>query len=159
MDIELLDEYIEFAQSLNVSTAAKSMYISQSTLSKHLKTIEENVGVPLIDRSSPNGLKLTEAGKVFLDACSTISHAYDSALERCHKLMRDPKKISILKPCTIDASNEFVYQVFRNMQRDHVDTSVELLQMGGYSMIENLLLGRVDCATSHCNSPAQFDRL
>ncbi|WP_158539646.1 LysR family transcriptional regulator [Gordonibacter sp. 28C] len=155
MNIDLMNEFIEFSKSLNVSAAAKSLFVSQSTLSKHLKALEEEVGAQLIDRSPASGLRLTEAGKVFLDACSLISHSYDVALENCHKLSRSPKKISILRPCTIDASSELIYEVYRNMQKDHDDISVSLLQMGGYSMIENLTMGRVDCTTSHIVSPMQ----
>lgn len=159
MNIDSLHEYIEFSKSLNISTAAKSLFISQSALSKHLKNIEENVGVPLIDRSSPLDLGLTEAGKVFLDACSVIVHTYDTALEKCHQLARSPKRLSILRPCTTDASMELIFEIFHNMQYDHEEISVELQQMGGYSMVENLLMGRVDCATSHANSQSQIEEL
>lgn len=157
MDIALLDEYIEFSKSLNISTAARHLFISQSTLSKHLKTLEDEVGVRLIDRNM--GLKLTEAGQVFLDACSVISHTYDSALETCHTISRSPERLSILKPCTIDASNELVFTLFRHMQRDYPNISVKLLQMGGYSMMENLLLKRADCTTAHSNSLALVESL
>lgn len=155
MNIDLLNEYVEFSKSLSVSNAAKNLFMSQSTLSKHLKTIEEEVGATLIDRSSPSDLSLTKAGKEFLDACSSICYTYDTALERCHKLDHDPKRVSILIPCTIDASRELIFEIFHNMQKDFEDISVNLLQMGGYSMIENLTMGRVDCTTSHVISPKQ----
>lgn len=159
MNIDLLNEYIEFAKSLNVSRAAKRLFMSQSTLSKHLKTIEDEVGVKLIDRSDSSHLRLTKAGSLFLDACSSICHTYDTALERCHELTKDPKKVSVLLPCTIDASRELIFEIFHNMQQDHQDISMNLLHMAGYSMLDNLIMGRVDCATSHAVSQKQQEEL
>lgn len=157
MDINLLSEYIEFSKSLNINAAAKDLYMSQSALSKHLSIIESEVGVQLIDRSG--SFKLTEAGKAFLQASSRIMHTYGEALETCRRLARGLNRITVLKPCTIDASLEFVFSIYRNVQLQCPDIRMELLPMGSNGAVENLLLRRVDCATLHCCTPEQVENL
>lgn len=50
----------------NFSRAAEDSYISQSSLSKQIKALEEELGVALFARSS-SGVSLTAAGEQFLD--------------------------------------------------------------------------------------------
>ena len=60
-------EYVAaIAKCGGVSQAADLLGLSQPTLSKQLKKIEESVGASLFDRSSMP-LRLTEAGKLFLE--------------------------------------------------------------------------------------------
>lgn len=156
MDIKFLQEFVEFSKSLNINTAARSMFMSPSGLSKHLNIIESEIGVSLIDRSS-NSLKLTEAGRSFLQAASRINHIYETAIEECGILSQNSQKVRFLKPCTIDASMELVYAICRNMQKQNPNVKVELVSMGNNDALENLTLGNVDCATIHACNPKQLD--
>lgn len=52
MEINYLREFVILAQTGNFMEAAEALYISQSTLSKHIKSIEAELGVPLFDRTT-----------------------------------------------------------------------------------------------------------
>ncbi len=50
MNLKQLSWFVELVKSSNFTKAAKNLYIDQSTLSKGIKAMEEDIGVPLIDR-------------------------------------------------------------------------------------------------------------
>ena len=53
----------EVYKEKSFSKAAQNLYISQPSLSARIKKIEDQIGVPLFDRST-SPLKLTEIGEV-----------------------------------------------------------------------------------------------
>nr|UBA15743.1 lysR transcriptional regulator [Pseudo-nitzschia hainanensis] len=55
----------------NFTRAASSLYISQPSLSKQVKILEENLNTRLIDRDR-NNISLTESGKIFLQYSERI---------------------------------------------------------------------------------------
>ncbi len=64
MDVKLMKEFIVLAETCSFQEAAERLYISSSALSKHVKTMEEEFGVPLFDRTTRN-VKLTKYGDIF----------------------------------------------------------------------------------------------
>ncbi|WP_143319029.1 LysR family transcriptional regulator [Clostridium sp. HBUAS56010] len=66
-----IDDFLALAEYKNFSAAADSIYISQSALSKHIKAIENELGVVLFIRSNTKA-ELTEAGNIFLEYALNI---------------------------------------------------------------------------------------
>lgn len=62
----------EVYKEKSFSKAAQNLYISQPSLSARIKKIEDALGVPLFDRST-TPLRLTESGKVYVQAAEEIS--------------------------------------------------------------------------------------
>ena len=52
MDIKYLNEFIVLAETGNFSEAADLLFLSQSSLSKHIQSIEKELGVQLFDRTT-----------------------------------------------------------------------------------------------------------
>lgn len=71
MDFFSIECFARIVQMRSFSDAAAELFISQSSLSKHLKKLEEELGVDLINRGYRN-IKLTEAGEVFLDFAQSV---------------------------------------------------------------------------------------
>lgn len=65
MDFYELDSFIKLAETLNFSKAADLRNMSPSALSRMISRLEEETGVPLLDRDNRKVL-LTEQGKKFL---------------------------------------------------------------------------------------------
>ena len=67
------------AEELNISSVARSLYISQQALSKHIQRLEEELGVKLFERGKQ--LKLTNEGhKVLMYAKRTLEMETDLRL-------------------------------------------------------------------------------
>ncbi|MGI6072953.1 MAG: LysR family transcriptional regulator [Lachnospiraceae bacterium] len=79
MQIEYLEEFITVATLENFSRAALFHFVSKSTLSKHIKHMENELGFPLFSRNS-HYVSLTENGKIILAAAKTVVSEWKSAM-------------------------------------------------------------------------------
>lgn len=52
MQLSAMKEFLVLAQRLNFLTASEELYISQATLSRHIKDLEKELGMPLFRRST-----------------------------------------------------------------------------------------------------------
>lgn len=85
MELRQLRYFAKVAETLNFSEAAKALYITQSTLSQQVKQLEEEMGVPLLTRTS-RSVTLTEAGTELLPHALETLHEADACLQRIHDL-------------------------------------------------------------------------
>ena len=85
MELRQLKYFVQLSKTLNFSTAAKELFITQSTLSHQILQLENELGQPLFHRNS-HEVMLTEAGQTLLPlAMQTILDA-DSCLQRLDEL-------------------------------------------------------------------------
>lgn len=70
MNIEILKEYVELAINRSFTNTARNLNVSHSSLSRHIATLEKELGEQLIIRTNP--LELTQAGKIVLKKASAI---------------------------------------------------------------------------------------
>ena len=61
MNIDHLKEFAHLANTLNFSTTAQHFYVSTSVISRHIASLEDELGFKLFDRGSRR-IELTEAG-------------------------------------------------------------------------------------------------
>ena len=71
LDLEWLEDFLALADSGNFSRAAQARAIAQPAFSRHIKSLEEWVGVDLFNRSA-QPVTLTEAGKRFHPAVDEL---------------------------------------------------------------------------------------
>ena len=77
-----LECFITVCQELNYTRAAEKLYISQPGVSKHIKALESELGVPLFDKSNTKKLKITPAGRILYDSLIRCKADLDSAYEQ-----------------------------------------------------------------------------
>ena len=58
MELRQLNYFVKVAQTLNFSEAARLLFVTQSTLSQQIKTLEEELGTSLFQRDSHSCLCL-----------------------------------------------------------------------------------------------------
>jgi DNA-binding transcriptional LysR family regulator len=84
VDFQRAKLFRDIALNRSVSKGAKLNGISQSAASQHLQDLEDQLGIPLLDRAS-RPLNVTEGGKLYLDMCRDMLRRQDefqAALER-----------------------------------------------------------------------------
>ena len=82
MDTEYLKQFALLARECHFQTAADLLYISQSTLSKHIASLEKELGQPLFYRTTRQ-VELTDFGRRFLpyaDKIIGVVHACETEL-------------------------------------------------------------------------------
>lgn len=94
MRIDALREFLEFARWMSVRRAAEELHMSQSTLSKHIAALEQELGLALLDRSDLNDITLTRIGQEFAKGASYAISSLDSTLARCNR-MRGQKRVPL----------------------------------------------------------------
>lgn len=87
MDLEKVREFSAFATSLKFTETAQRLHMSQSSLSKHIRDLEDEIGALLVVRGTNGGRNaLTPAGRRFLERTGPWLAEYDAIATECREL-------------------------------------------------------------------------
>lgn len=78
IDLRQFRYFIAVAEELHFSRAADRLHLDQPTLSRHIRRLEQRLGVKLLDRTTRR-VELTGAGEAFLGKAREAIEAADSA--------------------------------------------------------------------------------
>src|SRR4249920_1037135 len=81
IELRHLRYFVALADAGSFTHAAERMFIAQPTLSQQIRRLEEIVGTQLLQRRR-EGLRLTKAGAVLLDASRTVLSLVDHEVNR-----------------------------------------------------------------------------
>lgn len=87
MELRQLKYFARVAETLNFSDAAKSLYVTQSTLSQQIKQLEQELNAQLFQRNS-HSVSLTEVGEELLPYALRALHDVDLCFDRVHDLQQ-----------------------------------------------------------------------
>lgn len=79
MELRHLRYFIAVAEQENVSRAALKLHVSQPGISRQIHDLEEEIGFQLFERS-PKSLRLTDAGRKFLDEARAVLQRAEEAI-------------------------------------------------------------------------------
>lgn len=81
VDVHLRDlrYFVAVAEEEHVTRAAQRLFVSQPALSKQLRALEAQLGLPLLERL-PRGVALTPQGRALLPEARTLLLAWDEAV-------------------------------------------------------------------------------
>lgn len=75
MNLRQLEYFLAIADEGSFSRAAERLLVAQPSLSQQIKSLERELGGPLLERL-PKGVRLTAAGKAFIsEARATLAHS------------------------------------------------------------------------------------
>lgn len=85
----------------NFSAAARQLGLSRTVVSYHIKKLESNLGVTLINRST-RSISLTEAGKVYYESCRVITEHAQTAQSKMENFKNEPEgRLKITCPVNV----------------------------------------------------------
>ena len=91
MELRHLRYFVAIAEAGSVTLAAqKRLHTAQPSLSRQIRALEEEVGVPLMTRNQ-RGIILTEAGQAFLEHAKLILARSQVAIDAARKAASPPK--------------------------------------------------------------------
>lgn len=142
MDIRHLEYFTEVAKQLNFTKAASALHISQPSLSKTVKSMEDELGVPLFNRSFRN-LELTDAGKALLHNAKHVLQAYQNLTNELNDVMNLKKgEIRIGIPPIIGAA--FCSSLISQYKELYPSIDVLLSEVGTNTIKEGINDGSLD---------------
>ena len=81
ISFDMLKGFEAAARRLSFTLAAQELFVTQSAVSRQIKTLEEQLGLPLFRRAN-RGLELTEAGHTLYSAVAAASRLIDDATDK-----------------------------------------------------------------------------
>lgn len=132
------------AECGTVTAAAKQLYVSQPSLSQMLHQVEDELGLPIFDRSvSP--FRLTYAGEKYVQAADRILAA-NAQLEMQIRELKHENSGRIRLGVSISRALQILPKVFPMFRAQYPDVQIELTECGSAGLEELLISGQVDMA-------------
>ncbi|MEU2110227.1 LysR substrate-binding domain-containing protein [Streptomyces sp. NPDC019507] len=135
-----LRTFLAVAQTLSFTQAARRLGVRQSTVSQHVRRLEEAAGRQLFIRDT-HGVELTEDGEAMLGFARTILEAH----ERAAAFFTGTRLRGRLR---FGASEDFVLtrlpEILESFRRDHPEVDLELTVELSGTLHEQLEAGRLD---------------
>jgi DNA-binding transcriptional LysR family regulator len=80
MDLRQLEIFVKVAEFKSFSKAAEALFLTQPTVSEHIRTLEQELGVRLLDRLG-RGAEATAAGRLLLSHATRMLQLQREALQ------------------------------------------------------------------------------
>ncbi|MCC8104060.1 MAG: LysR family transcriptional regulator [Clostridiales bacterium] len=94
METKNIQEFLALAQLGSSYAAAEKLFISQSSLVRHIQSMEEEFGVPLFDRTR-RGFTLNDNGRTFLPYAEKIALLQNQCYQALHPEEKEPDVVRI----------------------------------------------------------------
>ena len=139
MNTKVLEYIVAIAEEKSVSRAAERFYLSHPALSSHLKKLEQELGVPLFQRTS-GGMQPTPAGLIFLADARAILHE-EQKLREALTLMRHQRKNVIRMMVDTPFYNRMIQRVLPGFTALHPDYTIDIVKCNAALGRSELLQG------------------
>jgi len=123
VDLERAKLFRDIAQNRSVSKGAKLNGISQSAASQHLQDLEDQLGIPLLDRTS-RPLTVTDGGKLYLDMCRDMLRRQDefqAALERMKAEVEGTVRVASIYSVGLSEMSQLEQEFSRRYPEAHLE--------------------------------------
>lgn len=144
MDLRSIRYFTQIADLGSITRAANSIGIAQSALSRHVRALEDELGVQLLVRL-PRGVRLTGAGRQFLERCRRVLREFDRVRDEVHadiQVLRgsvvlglSPTISALLLPGSVERAS-----------RQFPNVTLKIVEGFSTALYDWLLTGRVDVA-------------
>lgn len=144
MDLRSIKYFTQIADLGGITRAAASIGVAQPALSRHVRALEDELGVQLLVRL-PRGVRLTGAGRQFLERCRRVLREFDRVRDEVQtgtQVLRggvvvglSPTISALLLPGSVERANR---------QFPHV--KLKIVEGFSTALYDGLLTGRMDVA-------------
>lgn len=142
--IKNIECFIAVAEELNFRRAAEKLAMSQPPLSRHIKSLEEDLGVDLFYRDT-HAVFLTKAGRIFEEDARRILDTLDAAMERVSDVGRSVRE-RLMIGMTNAVDSGLVPPIEPLLARDATNVTVILTYAISRHLSEQVRHGALDLA-------------
>ncbi|MBO9514843.1 MAG: transcriptional regulator CynR [Variovorax sp.] len=146
MELRQLRYFVDLAKTEHLTTSAKNLFVTQSTLSHGLRQLEDELGMVLFDRIG-RGLKLSQAGVVFRNHAERALHELEAgrmALADLSELQTGSLTLGVI-PTFL---NTLVAPAVAAFTRAYPRVAIEVRELLARPVEQGLLDGTLDLGVS-----------
>lgn len=141
MTLTQLTYFCEVVRLSSFTKAANKLFISQSTLSKSIKALEDEYQVALINRGAKT-FELTKEGQLLFEYAERILNYYDAQITEFEGQLKDAKNVIKIG---IPLSGELYCKSYiAKMQMQYPEIQLELYDSSSKQIYEDVLNGKLD---------------
>ncbi|HSD39534.1 MAG TPA: LysR substrate-binding domain-containing protein [Rhodocyclaceae bacterium] len=144
MEIRQLKYFIAVAEEGNISRAAARLHISQPPLTRHIQTLEEDLGVQLFKRTNW-GVELTQAGRLLLEHARNIKAHVELAAHQAQQVAKGQLgriEVGVYGTAMLNV----IPRILARFSASHPDVELILQSAPKGPQIEALTQGRIQLA-------------
>jgi DNA-binding transcriptional LysR family regulator len=143
MELRHLRYFVAVGEDEHYGRAAQRLRVAQPALSSQIQDLEREIGAQLFDRL-PRGVRLSAAGKVFLEDCRRILKDVNEAAIRAERAARGI--IGTLRVGFTESASwhGVVPDSLREFRRTHPEADLQLSSLISLEQIEAVRSGRLD---------------
>ncbi len=146
MNFKHLTTFVEVARCRNFSTAALHLHTVQSAISRHINSLEEDLGVTLLERNTRH-VELSSAGVVFLkNAQAILAHCEQAAYDA--QLVANGKQGLLRIGYMSSACAHFLPQLLRQFTQQEPNIDVQINEMTAAQQLHAFSEGTIDIGFS-----------
>jgi DNA-binding transcriptional LysR family regulator len=144
MELRHLRYFVAVAEAQNVTRAAVRLHVSQPTLSRQIRDLEEDLGIVLFDRGA-KAVRLTEAGRVFLTEARMALQGVEDAVQMA-KAVAGGKRGEIHVGYAPSLAVELLPRALRYFRESNPGVRVQLHDSSTQEMLRGLIDGKLHVA-------------
>lgn len=142
MEIKHIEYFLAVARYGSFTKAAQNLYVTQPTISKMIKNLEDELGVALFVRTGKE-IELTDAGRAILGQARIISNAVRDMSSELNDLMHLVRGCINIGLAPMIGSS-FFPQVISKFLKQYPDVSIQLTEKGALKIEDDVAAGLLD---------------
>lgn len=143
MELRHLRYFRAIGREQHFGRAAIALRVAQPALTRQIRDLEAEIGVELFERL-PRGVRLSSAGRAFLEEVEEILRQVDRAVDRAKKLGSGHLGTIRVGLSEIIAAHDFISHGLRNFRESEPAVILDLRSMGSVHQITALKEGTLD---------------
>ena len=143
LELRHLRYFAAVARERGFSRAAAALHLAQPALSRQIKDLEEEVGVPLLQRAA-RGVTVTQAGESLLVCAQRVLDAVQTALVAARRAASGREGRCVIAVGRIVMANEPVANAILCLGEMLPDAAIDLVEIMAMSQHDAIARGEVD---------------
>jgi len=143
MELRHLRYFVAVAEEEHYGRAAQRLHVAQPALSRQIQDLEREIGFQLFDRL-PRGVRLSAAGKAYLDDVRSILGKVRAATDRAGRVARGLAGTVRVGFPESASWHGIVPDSFRRFRHEQPDAELQLSPMSSLEQVQALRAGSLD---------------
>ena len=142
MNLTLLRSFFAIVEHGSLNQAAGRLSVSQSTLSRQLQALEQEMGGPLLERGA-GGVALTATGHALFDGMQPVLASFDTVLGEVRRRARG-QSAELRIGYLMSAASDYLNPALVALRKAHPEVKVKMLDLSPGEQLAALRKGEID---------------